>query len=100
MATETVLEAARLRGDEEAFLWATASLGHARREVNRRLAALLEAVVEELAFGLGAASFPPAPERHASVPGTTPARCAPRANAVFAEGRPYSLRRCASSQSP
>jgi hypothetical protein len=60
VTTKTVTEAARLRGDEEAFAWATASLGEARRGKKRRLAALLEAVVEELAFDLGAASFPPA----------------------------------------
>ncbi len=60
MTTETTVEAARLRGDEEAFLWATASLGEARRRERRRSAAILEAVVEELAFSLGAADFPPA----------------------------------------
>ena len=50
---------ARLHGDEEAFAWATASLGEARRSKKRRSIALLEAVVEELAFDLGARRFPP-----------------------------------------
>ncbi len=59
MATKLVPRATELRGDEEAFLWATASLEEARRDGKRRSAALLEAVLEELAFGLGAAGFPP-----------------------------------------
>ncbi len=54
---------ARLRGDEEAFAWATASLGEARRSKKRRSIALLEAVVEELAFDLGAKRFPPSGAR-------------------------------------
>ena len=59
MVAKTVVEA-RLRGDEEAFAWATASLGEARRGKKRRATALfLEAVVEELAFELGARHFPP-----------------------------------------
>ena len=58
MVAKTVVEA-RLRGDEEALRWATASLGEARRSKKRRAAALLEAVVEELAFDLGARRFPP-----------------------------------------
>lgn len=49
----------RLRGDDEAYAWATASLGEARRSKKRRAAALLEAVVEELAFDLGARHLPP-----------------------------------------
>jgi hypothetical protein len=59
VATKTAAEATGLRGDEEAFLWATASLGEARRDGRERTAALLQAVVEELAFGLGARAFPP-----------------------------------------
>ena len=55
MVAKTVVEA-RLRGDEEAFAWATASLGEARRSKKRRATALLEAVVEELAFDLGSAA--------------------------------------------
>src|SRR5829696_3893595 len=58
VVAKTVVEA-RLRGDEEAFAWATASLGEARRSKKRRASALLEAVVEELAFDLGARHFPP-----------------------------------------
>ena len=58
MVAKTVIEA-RLRGDEEAFAWATASLGEARRSKKRRSSAILEAVVEELAFDLGARRFPP-----------------------------------------
>ena len=58
MVAKTIVEA-RLRGDEEAFAWATASLGEARRGKKRRATALLEAVVEELAFDLGARHFPP-----------------------------------------
>ena len=49
----------RARQDEEAFVWATASLGEARRSNKQKSAALLEAVVEELAFDLGAKHFPP-----------------------------------------
>lgn len=52
-------DAAPLLDDEEAFLWATASLGEARRSGKRRSIALLEAVVAELAFDLGAGDFPP-----------------------------------------
>jgi len=59
VAATTAVELVRVRGDEEAFLWATSSLGKARREGKRRSAALLEAVVEELAFDLGAGDFPP-----------------------------------------
>lgn len=40
--------------DEEAFAWATASLGWARAHKTGRLERLMEAVVEDLAFGLGA----------------------------------------------
>ena len=58
MIAKTVVET-RLRRDEEAFAWATASLGEARRRKKRRASALLEAVVEELAFDLGARHFPP-----------------------------------------
>jgi hypothetical protein len=63
MTTEMRIEAARPCDDEEAFLWATASLGEARRGGKRRSAGLLEAVVEDLAFGLGAGRFPPAGAR-------------------------------------
>lgn len=63
MVTNTAVEKAGVRGDEEAFLWATASLGEARRNGKRRSAELLEAVVEELAFDLGAGGFPPAGAR-------------------------------------
>lgn len=63
MATEMRVETARPCDDEEAFLWATASLGEARRNDKRRSAALLEAVVEDLAFGLGAGRYPPAGAR-------------------------------------
>lgn len=55
----TTLRAVETRGDEEAFLWATAALGEARKHLRRRTSAALEAVVEDLAFGLGARSFPP-----------------------------------------
>jgi hypothetical protein len=58
MVAKTVVEA-RSCGDEEAFAWATASLGEARRSKKRRATALLEAVVDELAFDLGARYFPP-----------------------------------------
>jgi hypothetical protein len=58
VVAKTVVEA-RLRGDEEAFAWATSSLGEVRRGKKRRSTALLEAVVEELAFELGARDFPP-----------------------------------------
>lgn len=40
--------------DEGAFAWATASLGWARARNAGRLERLMEAVVEDLAFGLGA----------------------------------------------
>ncbi len=50
-------------GDEEAYLWATAALGEARRTGKQRSAGLLEAVVEDLAFDLGARAFPPAGTR-------------------------------------
>lgn len=56
---ETALQAVEMRGDEEAFLWATAALGEARKHPKRRTNAALEALVEDLAFGLGARSFPP-----------------------------------------
>lgn len=65
MTTKTAIEAARPRSAEEAFAWATASLGEARRAKKQRSAALLEAVVEELAFDLGAGGFPPAGARAA-----------------------------------
>ncbi len=58
MIAKTVVEVGT-RGDEEAFAWATASLGEARRSKRQKTAALLEAVVEELAFDLGAKHFPP-----------------------------------------
>jgi hypothetical protein len=64
VVAKTVVEAG-LRGDEEAFAWATASLGEARRSKKRRASALLEAVVEELAFDLGARQFPPPGAREA-----------------------------------
>jgi hypothetical protein len=70
MVAKTVIEA-RLRGDEEAFAWATASLGEARRSKKRRASALLEAVVEELAFDLGARHFPPSGRGH-SAPSSFP----------------------------
>jgi hypothetical protein len=54
-----VTKAVGLRGDEETVLWATASLGGACREGRRASAALLEVLVEELAFDLGARTFPP-----------------------------------------
>lgn len=63
MATKTMTGVTRLCGDEEAFLWATVSLGEARRDGKRRSAELLEAVVGELAFDLGAGDFPPASTR-------------------------------------
>lgn len=58
MVAKAAVEA-RVRGDEEAYAWATALLGEARRSKKRRATALLEAVVEELAFDLGARHFPP-----------------------------------------
>lgn len=65
--------ATRLCGDEEALLWATASLGEARRDGKRRSAELLEAVVEELTFDLGARRFPPAGDRATrALPGHRP----------------------------
>ncbi|QIN84423.1 hypothetical protein GBA63_18580 [Rubrobacter tropicus] len=63
MATHTAVEKAGVCGDEEAFLRATASLGEARRDGKCRSAELLAAVVEELAFDLGAGDFPPAGAR-------------------------------------
>lgn len=45
--------------DEATFLWATAALGEARGRDGSRARHLLEAVVEDLAFELGARSFPP-----------------------------------------
>jgi hypothetical protein len=63
VTTKVEVKAAGLCGDEEAFAWATASLGEARRGKKQRSAALLEAVVEELAFDLGAGGFPPAGAR-------------------------------------
>lgn len=53
--------------DEETFNWATTSLGEARQSGRERTVALLEAVVEELAFDLGAKAFPPADARAARV---------------------------------
>ena len=67
MAVGTAVRAAGLRGDEEAFLWATAALGEARKSHRSRSQAALEAVVEDLAFGLGARSFPPERTRYATV---------------------------------
>lgn len=63
--TRITLEAGRRRScdDEEAVLWASAALGEARRGGRLGAAALLEAVVEELAFELGARDFPPAGAR-------------------------------------
>lgn len=58
MVAKTAIETT-LRSDEDAFAWATASLGEARRSKKRKATALLEAVVEELAFDLGARRFPP-----------------------------------------
>jgi hypothetical protein len=47
--------AAKLRDeDEEAYLWATASLGRVRARGRVRLERVLSRVVEDLAFGLGA----------------------------------------------
>jgi hypothetical protein len=64
LSTRIAFEAGRsLCGDEEAFLWATSALGEARRTGKLRSAALLEAVVEDLAFELGAREFPPAGTR-------------------------------------
>ncbi|MDP9454671.1 MAG: hypothetical protein CYG60_17085 [Actinobacteria bacterium] len=64
MGTRMAFEAARRScGDEEAFLRASAALGEARRTGKLRSAALLEAVVEDLAFELGARAFPPAGTR-------------------------------------
>lgn len=64
MGTRMAPEAGRNScGDEEAFLWATAAMGEARRTEKLRSAALLEAVVEDLAFDLGARAFPPAGTR-------------------------------------
>lgn len=63
MGTRMTADRAKLLGDEEALLWATASLGEARRAGKRRSIALLEAVVAELAFDLGAGKFPPAGAR-------------------------------------
>lgn len=55
----TAIRTAKTRGDEEAFLWATAALGEARRQKKNRTENLLGALVEDLAFALGARSFPP-----------------------------------------
>lgn len=63
MAIDTTVGAQRLRGDEEAFRWATAALGAARRREESRSLPMLEALVEDLAFGLGARSFPPSGAR-------------------------------------
>jgi hypothetical protein len=49
--------------DEEAFLWASAALGEAHRGGKLGSAALLEAMVENLAFELGARDFSPAGAR-------------------------------------
>jgi hypothetical protein len=111
MSTKTVSEAGLY--NEESFLWATAALGEARRERKRRSAALLEAVVEELAFDLGAAAFPPEGARAArGLPvygsrGHTPSRTtAPKqpfgrhaAGLVFDERRPCSPRHHAPTHS-
>ncbi len=59
MAVQTAVRAEQTRGDEEAFLWATAALGEARKNGKGRTRAVLEALVEDLAFDLGARSFPP-----------------------------------------
>jgi hypothetical protein len=59
VTTKTVAGTTRLCGDEEAFLWAIASLGEVRRDGKRRSAELLEAVAGELTFDLGARRFPP-----------------------------------------
>lgn len=56
-----------LAGDEEAFAWATASLGEARKDGRKKVVVLLELVVAELAFDLGANVFPPAGARAARV---------------------------------
>ena len=62
-------------GDDEAFLWATAALGEARRTEKLRSAALLKAVVEELAFDLARELFLPlAPGRSAPFRATAPKR--------------------------
>lgn len=68
MAVRTA-EAQRFLGDEEAFAWATASLGEARREGRSRTVALLESVGAELAFDLGANVFPPTGARAAHIGG-------------------------------
>lgn len=59
MAADTAVRAVGTRGDEEAFLWATAALREARRHPASRARAVLEALVQDLAFDLGARSFPP-----------------------------------------
>jgi hypothetical protein len=58
-----------LAGDEEAFAWATASLGEARRDGKYKTVALLEPIVAELAFDLGANVCPPEGTRAASIDG-------------------------------
>lgn len=68
MAVETTVPKT-LADDEEAFAWATASLGEARRDGRKKTVALLEPVVAELAFGLGANVFPPAGARAARIGG-------------------------------
>ena len=59
MTVQTAFGAEQKRGDEEAFLWATAALGQARKDGKGRARVALEALVEDLAFDLGARSFPP-----------------------------------------
>ena len=59
MAVRTAARAEQMRGDEEAFLWATVALGEARERGSSRVRASLEALLEDLAFDLGARSFPP-----------------------------------------
>ena len=63
MAFRTAVRAKNVREDEEAFLWATAALGEARANNRTRARKVLEALVEDLAFGLGAHSFPPNSDR-------------------------------------
>lgn len=63
----TTLGSVEMTRDEEAFNWATTSLGEARQSGRESTVALLEAVVEELAFELGAKAFPPADARAARV---------------------------------
>jgi hypothetical protein len=96
MVVKIATGAAGLRGDEEASLWATASLREARQGGERTSAALLEAVVEEQAFGLGARGFPPAGARATRGRlGTVPGHHAPTSAAPHPsqQGRTSRLRR-------